>query len=83
MILSIYTVRDNKVNSYMQPQFFRNRGEFERSVMNALNSSNSNIADYPEDFALFELGTWDDTNCKYALHDTPISLGLAVDYKKG
>ena len=37
---------------------------------------------YAEDFTLFELGSWDDSNCIFDLLKTPYSLGVLIEFRK-
>lgn len=80
MILKVYTVYDSKAEAYLQPFFSQSKGVAIRSFQEAVRDEKSNISKYPEDFTLFELGEYDDANSKFNLHDTPQSLGVAVEF---
>lgn len=80
MILKIYTVFDSKAEAYIQPFFSTTKGLALRSFQEALSDSNTNISKYPEDFTLFELGEFDQQTSKFNLHNTPQSLGVAVEF---
>jgi len=80
MILKVYTVYDSKAEAYLQPFFSQSKGVAIRSFQEAVRDEKSNISKYPEDFTLFELGEYDDANSKFNLHNTPQSLGVAVEF---
>ncbi len=80
MILKVYTVYDTKAEAYIQPFFSPTKGLALRSFQEALIDEKSNISKYPEDFTLFELGEFDQETAKFNLHNTPQSLGVAVEF---
>jgi hypothetical protein len=80
MILKVYTVYDSKAEAFLQPFFSQSKGVAIRSFQEAVRDEKSNISKYPEDFTLFELGEYDDANSKFNLHNTPQSLGVAVEF---
>lgn len=82
MFLKVYSIFDSKVEAFMQPFYCKSKGEAIRSITEAVNDPKTSLSKYPEDFTLFELGSWDDSNCKFGLHSTPYSLGLLVEFKK-
>lgn len=73
-------VFDSKVGAFMPPFFTRSRGEAIRSFQDAVNREGSNFKAHAGDYTLFELGSWDDLNAKFVLHETPHSLGLAIEF---
>ena len=81
-MLKIFTIYDSKVGAYMNPIFLRSKGEAVRSLEAALSDSNHIFSKNPEDFTLFELGSWDESNSKFVLHSTPISIGLVSEFVK-
>jgi hypothetical protein len=82
MINKIYSIYDCKVEAYLQPFFLKSKGEAIRGFTELSNDDKTNIAKYPEDFTLFELGSYDDANAKFTLHSTPISIGKAIEFKR-
>jgi hypothetical protein len=81
MIHKIYTVRDNKAESYLPPFYSQSKGTAIRSFSESCNDPNSMFCKYPDDFALFEIGTFDDSSCSFETH-SPVNLGLAREFKK-
>lgn len=80
MILKIFTVYDSKAEAFLQPFLFSSTGQALRAFADSVADSNHQFARHPEDFTLFELGTYDDNGAKFDLLDTPKSLGLALEY---
>lgn len=82
MLLSVFSIYDAGISTWMPPLFARNKGEILRWFMEASNDSQSKISKYPSDYTLFEIGTWDDDKCKFSLLSTPVSIGIALEYVK-
>jgi hypothetical protein len=82
MILKVFSIFDSKVGAYMKPVFVISKGEIIRSFQEAVNdkSGNSNLAKYPQDFTLFEIGEFDDSSAAFNLHATPLSIGVGVEF---
>lgn len=78
----IFSVFDSKTEAFLPPFSLKTVGEAERVITSMVSDPNNNFCKYAEDFTLYELGTWNDENCKYELLDTPFSVGLLVQYKK-
>ncbi len=78
----LYAVYDSKVKFFHDPFLVRNRGEALRSWSEVANDQKSQISAHPTDFALMELGEYDDQDASIQLHSVPESLGLAVQFKK-
>ena len=75
----MFSVYDSKVGAYLDPMFFRSKGEAIRAFSSAVADSTHQFHKYASDFTLFELGSWDELNAKMDLHATPVSVGLAID----
>ena len=82
MKLKCFTVFDSGVKSYLQPFFMRHSGEAIRAVTELVNDDKHSFAKYANDYTLFEIGVFDDSDCKFALHNTPISLGVLIEFKR-
>lgn len=80
MILKIFTVYDSKAGAFLFPFFFSSTGQALRAFADSVASSDHQFARHPEDFTLFELGTYDDNGAKFDLLDTPKSLGVGVEF---
>lgn len=80
-IKKIYAVRDSKSETYTAPMLFATKGEAVRNFTEQTNSSESMLSAHPNDFCLFELGEYDLTTAEILPHPSPISVGLAADFK--
>jgi len=60
--MKVFSVKDTKANYYTPPQLYRNSQEAVRAVTNSVNGSGETLfAKNSEDFALFEIGSFDET----------------------
>lgn len=80
MILYVYGVFDSGISAWMAPLYMRNTGEALRWWQDICADPQSKVAKHPSDFTLFELGSWDDSNCKFNLNLAPVKLGTAIEY---
>jgi len=80
MIHQIYTVFDSKVAGYLRPFFAQTKGAAVRDFSDAVNDPAHSFNRHAEDYTLFELGTFDDFNCQFIIHPTPLSIGKAQEF---
>jgi len=80
MIMKIFTVYDSKIEGYLQPFFMQHKGAAIRAFSELCNDSGHNFGKYPSDYTLFEVGSWDGSNCGFSLYVTPVSLGVGVEF---
>lgn len=78
-VLAIY---DSKAEMFNQPMFFKAKGEGIRAFSDECNRKDSPICHHPEDYTLFDIGSYDVETGLLTPLTTPTSLGLATDYKK-
>lgn len=64
MIMYVIAIRDRAADVYGQPIFVANLGGAIRSFGDEVNNPESNIAKHPEDFDLFEIGSYDDSTAQ-------------------
>lgn len=62
MRLKMMAIHDSKSESFGRPLFFRAYGEAERAFSATVNDGQSDYAKFPHDFALMELGEFDDVS---------------------
>lgn len=62
MKLLAFSVRDEKVEAFLPPLFFRARGEATRVFVNAVNDPQSNLSHNIGDYVLYEIGSFDDVS---------------------
>lgn len=82
MILRVFAIYDSKAEAYLPPFTMKSKGEAIRALSGLVNDAQHNFCKYAEDFTLFDIGSWDDTSCKYDLLSTPHSLGVLLEFKK-
>lgn len=76
MKYSVCSVLDIVSQQYGRPFFTLNEGSAIRGFTDEVNQPNESSVLYkhPNDFQLFVLGTFDDSNCKFELLDVPRML---------
>lgn len=63
MRLYMYSVLDRKAGVWLPPFYFRSSAEACRSFVSTCADGNSSFAKFPEDFALYVVGVFDDVDC--------------------
>lgn len=58
--MNVYTVRDQKAEAYLRPFFCKTNGEALRAIMDVLGDRNHQFTKYPEDFAVFRIGEFNE-----------------------
>ena len=81
MIVNIFSVFDVVAKAYLQPFYSTNKGTAIRALVESMSDPKSVIARYPEQYVLFELGTFDDTDAKFDIYSSPRSVGVCVEFK--
>jgi len=82
MILFVACVRDAKTDVYSQPMFFVTRGVAIRSFSEECESTTSALNKHPQDYAMFQIGTYDDNSGALVSLPQPQQIALAMDFKK-
>lgn len=82
MIRLIFSVFDQKTNAYLDPVYYRSKGEAVRAMRDALANEDHQFAKHAEDYTLFELGDFDDTTGSFNLYNTPQALAKAIELKQ-
>ncbi len=80
MISNIYAVHDNKAVAFMAPFTTANAGTATRTFKEHVNNPETVFARHPNDFCLYEIGTFDDSTGEIFNYKENINLGLAVTY---
>lgn len=78
----VFAIFDSKVELFDKPNLCKSRGEAMRMFKDLVNESGNVINKHPEDFTLFELGEYDSEKGKLIAHPTPVSCGVAIEYKE-
>ena len=82
MISKIFVIYDCKAEAYLQPFFMKSKGEAIRAITACVEDAQHNFCKYAEDFTLFEVGTFDDSDACFSLYDAKQSLGCLLEFKK-
>lgn len=64
MKVKMFTILDAKAEAYLQPFFAQTEGVAIRMVQSTLEKGDSNFSKYPDDFSMFLIGTYDDSNAE-------------------
>lgn len=79
--MKVFSVYDCKAEAYMQPMFMQSRGVAIRSFGAAASDEKHDFSRFAEDYTLFELGEFNESDASFKLYSTPISLGKASELK--
>ena len=82
MIFCAYAVRDMKAEAFMLPFFVPTDGLALRSFTDAANDAQTNMCKWPDDFALFHIGSYDDGTGLLEALPAPRNMGLASQFKE-
>lgn len=82
MKLKVYSIYDSKAEAYLQPFFMANKGTAIRAITDILRQNDHQFTKYPEDYTLFELGEYDDSNGQMQPHLTPMPICKAIELKQ-
>jgi len=82
MLVKIFSIYDSKAQAYLQPFFSPTKGTAIRAFADHVNNPDTDMCKHAEDFTLFEIGEFNDSNAEITLLSTPASLGLAIEHKK-
>jgi hypothetical protein len=81
-MLKIFSIRDAKTEVFNTPWFQRTHGEAERNFRKLVSDPKSNVHAYPEDYDLYYLGEYSETEGKFKTLDTPQHVCKAIQYAK-
>lgn len=76
--MRIYAVYDDKARVYGTPQFMLTDGIAIRTLADVVKEPSSMIAKHPEDFSMYELGSYDEASGKITPLENPAFLIRAV-----
>lgn len=80
MLLKMFSIYDCKVETYTVPYYYKTRGEAVRSIIDLLKEGKHEFAQHPEDYTMFELGSFDLSKAEFHLDSTPISVGKLLEF---
>lgn len=79
MILKIFAIRDNKAEAFNTPFFTPTKGLAIRSFQEAVNDKNTPFSKYPDDFTMFELGSFDDNTGELTMLSPILAVSNALE----
>lgn len=82
MSKSIYTIYDQKAETYFPPSIFRNNGEALRSLSQEMENNDSLLSTCPEDYSLIKLGSWEEDKGIITTLPVPEIVMHLVELKK-
>jgi len=79
----MYSILDKKTGSYSTPFFQQNDATATRMFADEINGTDTLLAKHPEDFVLFNVGTWLDTGSVEGCDPVSVVDGLALKVDRG
>lgn len=80
MTKQIFTLYDKKGQIYTTPFFMLQIGEATRALDGIVNNQQTQVAQYPDDYALYKIGELDDHTGKLTPLDVPEFVAEASQY---
>lgn len=81
MLLSIFTIYDEKAKAYLAPFFLPTTGMAVRTFTDMINNPECAFYKHPEDYTIFKIGTFDDSLGLLLVELKPTSLHNGVTLK--
>ena len=82
MNLKMYVIYDSKAETFTQPMCFFNRGAAIRAFVDILQDCNTNFSKHPEDYSLFEIGSYSESSGVIEAYSSPVSIGSSIEFMK-
>lgn len=80
MKVNVYAIYDSKAAAYLRPFFAQNHNVAFRDIERAMRGPQSPFADFPGDFSLFQLATFDDVSGRLEPLKAPDNLGILLQF---
>jgi len=80
MVSKVYTVYDCKSEIYLTPFQRSTRGQCIRDFTDTVCDPKSQFNKHPEDYTLFEIGTYDDLSGVFEMYEAKVSIGCAREF---
>lgn len=75
MLMQVFAIRDRQLNAFMQPFFAQTTGAATRSFRDLVNEKGHQLNNHPEDYELWHLATWNDTDASFTTKSSPDNPG--------
>lgn len=82
MELQVYSIYDQKTKVFNTPFYSSTHGEAERNLRSTVNAPQGLVSQYPEDYDLYHLGSYDDSTGTFQGLQTPQHIIKAVQLKQ-
>jgi len=79
MKYSVCAVKDRAVDAFNRPLYVPTTGVAIRSFTDECNKKDSELNIHPEDYDLYEIGSWDDSTAIYTSLEVPRVIARAQD----
>jgi len=79
-MLKLFSIYDGKIRSFMRPFLDAHTGSALRSFEQACKEPTSPFAQFPADFVLYEVGTFNEETGETTSYSPKIQLAAAIDY---
>lgn len=76
--LRVYSIRDAKAEVYNQPWFAKTHGEAERNFAQLARDPKSMVGQFPEDYDLYFIGSYNDQTGVIDALETPQHIAKAI-----
>lgn len=80
MRFKLFSIYDSKAEAHLPPFSFAATGMAVRAFADMANDPQHQVGRHPEDYTLFELGTFDDEHALVEMYPAKQSLGNALEY---
>jgi hypothetical protein len=80
MISNLYCIYDVKAEAYLLPFFVQNENILRRMITDTLNDPNHQFTKHPEDYIVYELGSFSDREGKLEAKTATVLFKL-IDFK--
>lgn len=78
--MKIYCVHDVKAEAFMNPVYYRTKGEALRAFETTCKDSSSQFNKFPSDFTMYELGEFNEFNGSFNIHEKPLHMANASEF---
>lgn len=78
--MKVFALNDSKLGEFGQPFFFQAHGQAVRFLQDLTRDPKTSIAQHPEDFRLYQLGTYDPRTGQFENLISPEYLAKATDF---
>lgn len=79
MILQICSIYDSKAEAWITPMFFQSNAQAIRSFGDVVNNPDSEFGKHPEDYTLFNVGSFNPANGVLVAAAAPAALEKGVN----